>query len=97
MKIRLFKRKNKIPADILTVKTVQLSATAKEAEDAVSLVSTALNRMKSASYKMKTHMDDIDKYCGDLMVVREQLDKNYVHNEAVITNFSKLLCVENDE
>ena len=93
----LFKRKSKTPADILEIKTAQLSATAKEAEDAVSLVSTALNRMKSASYKMKTHMDDIDAYCGNLMAIREQLDKNYVHNEAVITNFSKLLCVENDE
>jgi hypothetical protein len=86
-----------MPTDILEVKTAQLSATAKEAEDAVSLVSTALNRMKSASYKMKTHMDDIDTYCGNLMAVREQLDKNYVHNEAVIANFSKLLCVEDDE
>jgi hypothetical protein len=96
MKVRLFKRKGNTPTDILTVKTAQLSATAKEAEDAVSLVSTALNRMKSASYKMKTHMDDIDTYCGNLMTVREQLDKNYAHNEAVIANFSKLLCVEDE-
>lgn len=97
MRVNLFRRKKQVPTDILTVKTAQLNATAKEAEDAVSLVSTALNRMKSASYKMKSHMDDIDTYCGNLMAVREQLDKNYVHNEAVIANFSKLLCVEEDE
>ena len=93
----LLRRKSKLPTDILTVKTAQLSVTAKEAEDAVSLVSTALNRMKSASYKMKAHMDDIDKYCSDLMEVREQIDKNYTHNNSVIANFSKLLCVEDGE
>ena len=92
-----FKRKSNLPSDILAVKTAQLSIVAKEAEDAVSLVSTALNRMKSASQKMKTHMEDIDTYCSNLMAVREQLDKNYIHNEAVITNFSKLLCMEDDE
>ena len=92
----LFKRKSKAPSDILAIKTAQLSATAKEAEDAVSLVSTAVNRMKSASYKMKTHMNDIDTYCENLMAVREQLDKNYAHNEAVIANFSKLLCIEDE-
>lgn len=97
MKLRLFRRKNNMPTDILTVKTAQLNATAKEAEDAVSLVTTALNRIKSVNTRMKSHMEEIDTYCGNLMAVREQLDKNYIHNEAVISNFSKLLCIEDDE
>ena len=86
----------KKPIDILAVKTQQLESTAKEAEDAVSMVTMAMNRMKSASQKMKSHMDDIDTYCSNLMAIREKLDKNYTHNEAVISNFSKLLCVEED-
>ena len=97
MNLRLFKRKKQIPTDILTIKTAELGATAKEAEDAVSLISTAVNRMKSASYKMQIHMEDIDAYCENLMTVREQLNKNHAHNEAVIANFSKLLCIEDTE
>ena len=91
----LFKRK-KISTDILTIKTEQLNAVTKEAENAVSMVSTALNRMKLASQKMKDHMEDIDNYCASLMTVREQRDKNYAHNEAVIANFSKLLCEDDN-
>ena len=93
--MNLFKRK-KAPTDILTIKTEQLDAVTKEAENAVSMVSTALNRMKLASQKMKDHMEDIDNYCANLMTVREQLDKNYAHNEAVIANFSKLLCEDDN-
>lgn len=91
----LFNRK-KAPADILTIKTEQLDAVTKEAENAVSMVSTALSRMKLASQKMKDHMEDIDNYCSNLMTVREQLNKNYAHNEAVIVNFSKLLCEDDN-
>jgi hypothetical protein len=91
----LFKRK-KISTDILTIKTEQLDAVTKEAENAVSMVSTALNRMKLASQKMKDHMEDIDNYCASLMTVREQLSKNHAHNEAVIANFSKLLCEDDN-
>jgi uncharacterized protein YigA (DUF484 family) len=89
-----FNRKKKASTDILTIKTEQLDAVTKEAENAVSMVSTAMNRMRLASQKMKNHMEDIDAYCSSLMAVREQLDKNYAHNEAVIANFSKLLCEE---
>ena len=93
---RMF-RKDKQEVDILTLKTQQLEAVNNEVENAVSLVSSALNRMKLASQKMKNHMEDIDTYCANLMSVRKELDKNFTHNEAVIANFSKLLCMENDE
>ena len=89
-KVKLIKKAE----DILVTKTKQLEVVTKEAEDAVSLVSTAMNRMKLASEKMKNYMDDIDSYCANLAKVREQLDKNHTHNEAIIANFSKLLCVE---
>jgi hypothetical protein len=93
--MNLFKKK-KHEVDILTIKTQQLAAVTQEAENAVSLVSTAMNRMKLASQKMKNHIEDIDTYCANLMNVREELDKNFTHNEAVIANFSKLLCIEEE-
>lgn len=94
--MNLFKR-NKVPTDMLAIKTEQLDAVTKESENAVSMVSTAMNRMKLASQKMKDHMEDIDTYCSNLMAVREQLGKKYAHNEAVIANFSKLLCEEDSD
>lgn len=93
----MLKKKTRTPIDILTLKTQQLESVTKEAANAVSLVSVALEQMKSASQKMKTHMEDIDAYCSSLQAVRGQLDQNYIHNEAVIANFSKLLCIESDE
>ena len=93
--LRVFKKKKK-EIDVLTFKTQQLEEVTREVESAVSLVSSALNRMKFASQKMKSNMEDIDTYCANLMSVREELNKNYTHNEAVISNFSKLLCVEEE-
>lgn len=85
-------KKNK--KDILTLKTKEYEIAAKEAEDAVTMVTTAMNRMKVANQKMKNNMADIEAYCASMMAVHSQLEKSCVHNEAVISNFSKLLCVE---
>lgn len=93
--MNLYKKKKR-EVDVLTIKTQQLAAVTQEAENAISLVSTAMNRMKLVSQTMKSHMEEIDTYCANLMNVREELDKNYAHNEAVIANFSKLLCMEDE-
>ncbi len=87
-------KKNK--HDILTLKAQEYEATSKEAESAVAMVTTAMNRMKAANQKMKSNMEDIEAYCASMMAVHAQMEKSRVHNEAVIANFSKLLCIEED-
>ena len=80
--------------DILALKTKEYETAYKESEDAVTMVTSAMNRLKAANGKMKTNMEEIKAYCANMMAVHDQLEKSHAHNEAVITNFSKLLCVE---
>ena len=88
-------KKNK-NLDILAIKTREYEIASKESEDAVTMVTNAMNRLKIANQKMKTNMEDIEAYCANMMAVHAQLGKSHAHNEAVISNFSKLLCVEED-
>lgn len=85
-------KKNK--KDILTLKAQEYATAAKEAENAVSMVTTAMNCLKAANHKMESNMKDIEEYCANMMAIHAQMDKDRAHNEAVISNFSKLLCVE---
>lgn len=88
------KKKNR---DILAIKTKEYEIAYKESEDAVTMVTSAMNRLKMANQKMKTNMEDIQAYCANMMTVHAQLEKSHAHNEAVISNFSKLLCVEEND
>ena len=85
-------KKNK--NDILTQKTHEYAVAVKEAENAVSMVSNAMNRLKMANQTMERNMRDIEEYCANMMAVHDQMGKDRAHNEAVISNFSKLLCIE---
>ena len=85
-------KKNK--NDILTLKANEYAVAVKESENAVSMVSTAMNRLKAANQKMESNMKDIKEYCASMMAIHDQMSKDRAHNEAVISNFSKLLCVE---
>lgn len=85
-------KKNK--KDILTLKAQEYATAAQEAENAVSMVTTAMNRLKAANHKMESNMKDIEEYCANMMAIHAQMGKDRAHNEAVISNFSKLLCVE---
>lgn len=87
-------KKNKY--DILTVKTQEYETAYKQAENAVAMVSTAMNNLKAANQKMESNMKDIQEYCASMMAVHANLEKSHAHNEKVISNFSKLLCIEED-
>lgn len=89
-------KKNK-NLDILAIKTREYEIASKQSENAVMMVTNAMNSLKMANQKMKTTMDDIKTYCANMMAVHENLEKSHAHNEAVISNFSKLLCVEEND
>ena len=80
--------------DILALKAAEYAAAAKQAENAVSMVSTAMNSLKVANQRMENNKKDIEEYCANMMAIHAQMGKDRAHNEAVISNFSKLLCVE---
>lgn len=84
-------KKNK---DILTLKIKEYESASKDSENAVTMVTNAMNRLKMANQRMETNMEEIKAYCTEMMNVHSQLEKKHAHNEAVIFNFSKLLCVE---
>lgn len=87
-------KKNK--KDILAQMAKEYEIASKESEDAVTMVTSAMNRLKAANQKVKSNMDDIKAYCANMMAIHDQLEKNHSHNEAVISNFSKLLCLEDN-
>jgi flagellar biosynthesis chaperone FliJ len=82
--------------DILTLKTKEYELASKEADNAVTMVSTAMNRLKAANQKMQSNMDYIKSYCDNMMALHAKLEHDRDHNEAVISNFSKLLCIEDN-
>ena len=86
--------KKKKNLDILAIKSAEFEIASKEADDAVVMVTTAMDRLKSANQKMASNMKSIEEYCAAMMTLHSGLEKSYAHNEAVISNFSKLLCVE---
>ena len=88
------KSNNNNNIDILTLKTQAYEEAVKKAENAVSMVSTAMNSLKLANQEMESNMKDIEEYCANMMAIHAQMGKDRTHNEAVIANFSKLLCVE---
>ncbi len=83
--------------DILTEKTAKLESLNKDANDAVDLVNRTISRLSSINQETQDTIDEIDSYCANLMEVKNKLSKNKVHNAAIISNFSKLLNVADDE
>lgn len=84
---------NKKQMDVLTEKTERLESLTKKADSAVSLVKSTINGLQDTNAEIEQTTREIDEYCASLTTVRDQLNKNYRHNTAIIANFSKLLDV----
>lgn len=82
--------------DILREKKQQVEALARQAEDAVEIVTRTMNRLDLINQQIDDHMAEIDAYAEDLAKTREEPIKQHKHNAAISANFSKLLCVEEE-
>lgn len=92
-----FGKKNVLVShDILRKKKQQVEALARQAEDAVEIVTRTMNRLDLINQQIDDHMAEIDAYAEDLAKTREELIKQHNHNAAISANFSKLLCVEEE-
>lgn len=90
------KKTTPVSHDILREKMQQVEALGRQAEDAVEIVTRAVNRLDLINQQIDDHMAEIDAYSEDLAKTRENLAKQRKYNAAISANFSKLLCVEAD-
>jgi uncharacterized protein YigA (DUF484 family) len=87
----MFKKKQK---DFIERQVSKLNALQNESNDAVDLVNRTITRLKHANQEALDTIASIDEYCANLQNVRDNLNKNCAHNMAIISNFSKLLDVD---
>lgn len=86
--------KNQATPDILQVKAKEAVRLAKQAEDAVDLVTRTISSLDLINEELDAAMDEIDRYTSDLSATREKMANQRKNNSAIISNFSKLLSTE---
>lgn len=91
-----FMNKNQVAvaADILQTKTTEAQRLAKQADDAVDLVTRTIDNLGSINDKLDAAMADIDAYTAGLAETRDTMERQRKNNAAIISNFSKLLSTE---
>lgn len=73
-----FGKKNvPVSHDILREKKQQVEALARQAEDAVEIVTRTMNRLDLINQQIDDHMAEIDAYAEDLAKTREELIKQH--------------------
>lgn len=83
--------------DILVEKTAKLNELEAQANRAANLVTSTIAGLELVNQEIDDTVAEIDEYAEKLMSTRSALSKNRRHNTAIITNFSKLLQVEDAE
>ena len=83
--------------DILVEKTAKLNELEAQANRAANLVTSTIAGLELVNQEIDDTVAEIDEYAEKLMSTRSALSKNRRHNAAIITNFSKLLQVEDAE
>lgn len=78
-------------SDLLTRKNKELNAYVTQFENAVSVVTNAVNNLFKINDGIAEKIQEIDNYQAELSKTREGLDAARVKNEQVIKNFNALL------
>lgn len=88
-----FNRKT-VQHDILLEKRQVVDQLAQQADDAVELVTSTINRLELINQQIDDAMGEIDTYVADLAKTREAMSRQRQGNAAIINNFTKLLSTE---
>ena len=93
----MFLSKQSTPAppishDILTEKQNEVSRLARQANEAVDLVTRTINDLEGINQQIDSALSEID--AQNLAATRAAMSKQRSSNTAIIANFSKLLGVE---
>lgn len=80
--------------DILLEKQGEVERLARQANEAVDLVTRTISNLESINKQLDSDMAEIDAYAKELTATRANLFKQRNNNAIIISNFSKLLGVE---
>lgn len=88
--------RRKVQVDVLSEKVSKLNALKSQADTAVGVVTSTINSLELINQEYDDTIAEIDSYVAQLNATRDSMNKNRQYNTTIISNFSKLLEVEED-
>lgn len=82
--------------DVLSQKKSALNRLKVEADIAIGIVTSTISNLELINQEYDDTIADIDNYVAQLYETRENMSKNRKYNTAIISNFSKLLEVDEE-
>lgn len=86
-----------ISHDILMEKQNEVARLARQANEAVDLVTRTINDLEGINQQIDSALSEIDAYAQDLAMTRAAMSKQRSNNTAIISNFAKLLDTSGTE
>lgn len=86
-----------ISHDILMEKQNEVARLARQANEAVDLVTRTINDLEGINQQIDSALSEIDAYAQDLATTRAAMSKQRSNNTAIISNFAKLLDTNDTE
>jgi len=83
--------------DVLQAKQAELAEYSAQFNNAVGVVTTAVQNLNQLNEKIYEKIKEIDDYQNELAKTRDGLNATKSKNEQVIKNFNALLCIEEAE
>lgn len=83
--------------DILMEKQNEVARLARQANEAVDLVTRTINDLEGINQQIDGALSEIDAYAQDLAATRAAMSKQRSNNTAIISNFAKLLDTSGTE
>lgn len=94
-------RKNTTPApvvrDLLQEKQTEVARLARQASEAVDIVTRTMNELEGINQQIDSALDEIDAYSKELAATRASMSQQRKNNTAIIANFAKLLDTSLEE
>ena len=86
-----------ISHDILMEEQNEVARLARQANEAVDLVTRTINDLEGINQQIDSALSEIDAYAQDLAMTRAAMSKQRSNNTAIISNFAKLLDTSGTE
>lgn len=86
-----------ISHDILMEKQNEVARLARQANEAVDLVTRTINDLEGINQQIDSALSEIDAHAQDLATTRAAMSKQRSNNTAIISNFAKLLDTSSTE